>query len=86
MEFKKKLILRTVAGDNLLVPVGSAVSEFNGVFTISATAAVAFRAIENGDDEEAILLKILDEFDVDRETAKNDLDEFLSQLKEFGII
>ena len=86
MKLKKKLILRTIAGDNLLVPIGEAVNVFNGVFTISPSAAVVYQALLDGLDEDEILGRVLNEFEVDEETAKKDIEEFLDQLREFDII
>ena len=86
MKLKKKLILRTIAGDNLLVPIGEAVNVFNGVFTISPSAAVVYQALLDGLDEDEILGRVLKEFEVDEETAKKDIEEFLDQLREFDII
>ncbi len=86
MKLKKKLILRTIAGDNLLVPIGEAVNVFNGVFTVSPSAAVVYQALLDGLDEDEILGRVLNEFEVDEETAKKDIEEFLNQLREFDII
>ena len=86
MKLKKKLILRTIAGDNLLVPIGEAVNIFNGVFTISPSAAVVYQALLDGLEKDEILDRILAEYEIDEETAKKDIEEFLNQLREFDII
>ena len=86
MKLKKKLILRPVVDENVLIPVGAAVTEFNGVFTISPTAALAFSCIEKGLEKQEILQALLDNFEIDAQTAEADLDAFLKQLESFGII
>lgn len=86
MEIKKKVVMRTVAGETMLIPVGDTTAEYNGLFTLSPSAATAFEALQNGGDENDALNAVLGEFDIDRETAENDLNEFLSSLKEFNII
>lgn len=86
MELKKKLVVRKIAGETVLIPVGDTTAEFNGLFSLSPTAATAFEAISHGEDEEGALQAILDEYEIDEETAKNDLNEFLETLREFGII
>lgn len=70
----------------MLIPVGDTVRDYNGIFTLSPTAATAFRAIEAGCDEDEIVNAVLDEFDVDRVTAEKDVAEFLDVLKQYGII
>lgn len=86
MEIKKKVVMRTVAGETMLIPVGDTTAEYNGLFTLSPSAATAFAVLQNGGDENDALNAVLDEFDVDRETAKRDLDDFLYSLREFKII
>lgn len=86
MEIKKKVVLRTVAGETMLIPVGDTTGEYNGLFYLTDTAATAFKAIQNGADEEGALNAVLDEYEIDEVTAKKDLDEFFSSLREFGII
>ena len=86
MEIKKKVFLRTVSGMDMLIPVGDTVKDYNGIFTLSPTAATAFRAIEKGCDKDGIINAVLDEFDVDRETAEKDVEEFLNMLRQYGIV
>lgn len=86
MEIKRKVVVRNVAGETMLIPVGNTAAEYNGIFTLSPSAAVAFEALNNGGDEEDALRAILDNFDVDEDTARKDLDDFLVSLREFGII
>lgn len=86
MEIKRKVVVRNVAGETMLIPVGNTAAEYNGIFTLSPSAAAAFEAISNGGDEEDALRAILDNFDVDEDTARKDLDDFLVSLREFGII
>ena len=86
MEIKKKVVVRSVAGETMLIPVGETTSEYNGLFTLSPTAAVIFNTIKNGGDEETALKAVLDEFEIDEETAKKDMKNFLESLREFGII
>lgn len=86
MQIKKKVVIRTVADETMLIPVGETTGEYNGLFTLSPTAATAFSVFSDGGDEEAALKAILEEYDIDEETAKKDLDDFVVMLKEFGII
>lgn len=86
MDIKRKVVVRNVAGETMLIPVGNTAAEYNGIFTLSPSAATAFEAINNGGDEEDALRAILDNFDVDEDTARKDLDDFLVSLREFGII
>lgn len=86
MKIVKEVILRNIAGEDVLVPVGKTVDEFNGMFDLSPGAALIFREIEEGKDENAILAAILEEFEIDEQTAKTDMEAFLDKLRSFGII
>ena len=43
-------------------------------------------ALEQDAERESILRQILDRFDVDRERAEKDLDEFLDQMEQAGFL
>lgn len=59
MKIKKELCLRNVGGDDILVPVGKTVDEYNGLFFLSPVGALVYRGINNGLNEDEILLKSL---------------------------
>ncbi len=86
MEIKKKVVLRNVAGETMLIPVGDTTGEYNGLFSLSPTAATAFICLQSGGDESDAVKAVLDEYDIDEETAKKDVNEFLTSLREFGIV
>lgn len=86
MKLKKDFILREIMGDVVLVPINQSTSQFNGLITINELGRFIWENIEKAQDEEDLLQKILDEYEVDRETAKKDLDEFLQVLKDMDII
>lgn len=86
MKIKKEVVLRKVAGESILVPLGETVEQYNGVFVLTPTAELLWRAIENGADEKGLVLALLSEYDVKAEKAAADVSEFLEKLSAFGII
>lgn len=86
MKFKKEVVLRTVADETMLIPVGADTKEYNGIFTLTESAVTAFKAIQSGKNRDEIVDAILEEFDIDRQTAQKDVDDFLTELKNYGII
>lgn len=86
MTIKKRMVLRTVAGESMLVPVGKSAKDYNGIFTITPSAAIAFAGIQNGKTEQEIIADILNKYDVDETTAKADYNNFLGQLEALDII
>lgn len=86
MKFKKEFMLREIVGETILIPVGESNNHFNGIITINELGKFIWENLESSKDENVLLNKILDEYDVDEKTAKSDLDEFLDKLKKVDII
>ena len=86
MELKKKFVLRNIVGETILVPIGQNNEAFTGLIAINELGKFIWENIESAKDEEELLQRILDEYEVDRDVAKADLDEFLGKLKVVDII
>lgn len=86
MKINGEFVLRQVAGDSILIPVGETALKFNGIITLDKVGGLIWSALEQGAEREAILQQILDRFDVDRERAEQDLDEFLGQMEQAGFL
>ena len=86
MEIKKQVILRSVAGEHMLIPVGETVFEYNGIFMLSESGKILWENIEKGAAEDELKDLLIKEYEIDSDTASNDVKEFLEMLKAFGII
>ena len=86
MQIKKEMIFRNIAGDNVLVPSADATLDLNGLFVLTDTAAFIWNILPDVEDEDEILQKMLEEYEIDKETAKKDIAEFLDKLRSYGII
>lgn len=86
MKINKEMILREIAGENILVPGADTVLQLNGLFVVTDTGAFIWKLLPTVENEEEILQKILDEYEIDEETAKADISDFLNKLRGFGII
>ena len=86
MKIKKELIARNIAGDVILVPVGKAVYENNGLFALSELGAFIWQRLPEAVDQEEILRDVLRVYEVSEEQARQDLEEFLQQLRKMEII
>ena len=86
MKLKKDFILREIMGDVVLVPINESTSSFNGLITVNELGKFIWENIESAKDEDELLQRILDEYEVERDVAKKDLDEFLQVLKDMDII
>lgn len=86
MKIKGEFVLREIAGDTILVPVGQTALKMNGMITLDPVAALIWKALEENRSSEDIMRQILEHFDVAEETAKTDLDEFLAQMKDADLL
>ena len=86
MKIKGTFVLRDIAGDIVIVPVGETALSYNGMITTTPTGAAIWKALENGSSREDLIQMILNRFEVDLETASVDTDEFLGRLREMGLI
>lgn len=85
MKLRDGYLLRTVAGKNIVVSVGSDV-EFNGMLTLNDTGVFFWELLKKDTTKEEMLGKILEEYDVSQEEACRDLDDFLAKLKEAKLL
>lgn len=86
MKFKKEFMLREIVGETILIPMGDSNSHFNGIITINELGKFIWENLESSKDEEDLLHKILEEYEVEEKEAKEDLDEFLDKLRQVDII
>ena len=85
-KLSKDYILRTIAGEKVVVPTGSAVQRFNGLITLNDVAGFIWECLENNDTKEEIVQKILEEYEVEEATAVQDVNGFTQMLEEQGIL
>lgn len=86
MKIKGTFVVRDIAGDTVIVPVGESALSYNGMITTTKTGAVLWKALETGCNRETLIQSLLDRFDVDQETAAADTDRFLLDLISLGLI
>ncbi|MFQ7311595.1 MAG: PqqD family protein [Sellimonas sp.] len=86
MRIVKEFIMRTVAGETILVPTGAAAEEFNGMLTLTETAKVIWENLEKVDSLDEMVHVLTEQFEVDQETAKQDTAALVSELLRIGFI
>lgn len=86
MKIEKNFILREIAGDYIIVPAGQTAQEFNGLITVNELGAFIWNKLQEETTTEQIVKSILEEYEVDEETAVTDTKEFLELLTTHGIL
>ncbi len=86
MKIKKGFVLRSIAGSNIVVPVGAASINFNGMITLNDSGAFLWREMEKDTDVDELVAAILSEYETDEATARAYTEEFVQKLDEVGCI
>lgn len=86
MRIVKEFIMRTVAGETILVPTGATAEEFNGMLTLTETAKVIWENLEKVDSLDEMVHVLTEQYEVDEETAKQDAVALISELLRIGFI
>ena len=86
MIIKKTMVARHVAGETILVPFGDAYVDNTGLFALTETGAFIWDILPQCESEEVVVSKLLDEYEVTKEQAEQDVKAFLDKLRSFDII
>lgn len=74
--------MREIAGEYILVPVGEAAMEFQGIMTLNGSGLFLWRMLQEECTEEKLILALTEEYEVDIPTAQADVKKFLFQLEQ----
>ena len=86
MKIKEGYVLRQVADNWVVLPVGQNSVDFNGMLSLNESGVLLWKALEQGGDRETLADALLSEYEVDREQALSDVDEFIAALQRVGCI
>lgn len=86
MKIKEGFMLRDVAGSAVVVPMGKAAVDFNGMVTLNEMGAFLWKHLEEETTEEDLLKAVLDEYDATEEQAKQGIGKFLKTLRDENFI
>ena len=86
MKAKKGFILRQIADENILMPIGDTIAKFDGTVLLNDVSAFIWKKLQTPVAREDLLIAILDEYDVDEATAAADLDTLLEKFRSYGVI
>lgn len=86
MKIKREFVLREIAGDILLVPVGKTALDLNGMLTLNEVGAEIWKMLPEAESEGEIVERLLQDYDADAAQVREDVSEFLGRLRELGIL
>ena len=87
MKINENFVLKTIAGEAVVMPVGEAVSKVNGMIKLNPTAEVIWKALEKETDFESVINEVKANCDgVDEATLCDDVTALIEKLKKLGIL
>ena len=86
MRIKYEFSVRNIAGDYVLVPLGEAAIKLSGMITTNDVGVFIMEQLQKDMTKQELLANVLDEFEIEPETAAADIDEFTLQLNKFELL
>ena len=85
MKIKDGYVVRKVAGSYVVIKQGGD-ADFRQMITVNESGALIWDCINQGLDEDAIAERIVQEYDVDFDTAVLDTKNFILRMKEADVL
>lgn len=87
MKISSNYVIREIAGDYIIVPIGQAVFDFQGLITVNEIGAFIWKLLQENDlTLNEIETAIKDEYEVESSIVKKDVIDFLNQLIKYRIL
>ena len=80
------VVSRVIAGETLIVPVRRGIADLASLFSFNAVASTIWAALEKPRTADELVSTIADAFEVSPEKAREDLQVFLDEAQNAGII
>lgn len=86
MKLTENFILRNIAGEDMLIPLGETSAALSGIVTLNGTAAVIWKALTENCTKAHAIEAVLQTYEIDGDTARNDVDAFWDRLVALGLL
>lgn len=86
MKANDQFILRTIAGDHLLIPVGETAISVKGMIALSESGALIYEKLKDGCSKEDLITMLTTEYEVSEEEALRDTNAFLNQMRQLNML
>lgn len=86
MKVKQGFVMRTVAGQAVVIATGEASKSFQGMIRLNETGKVVWQGLTAGLELDQIAHQVAAEFSVDADTAMNDVAKFVDDMRHNGFL
>ena len=82
----QSFIKRNIGNQTVIVAVGEATKTFHGMISVNKTGAFIWDLLENETTLDAVTEALVEKYDIDAATAREDAAAFIESLKEVGAV
>lgn len=86
MKIKENYVMREVAGQAIVIAIGEESKHFKGMINLNQTGSDVWRYMEKGLDLNEIARKIAEKYEVDENTAAQDIKKMMDRLYKAGVL
>ena len=86
MKINNNFILKEIADSYMVVPVGNELIDLNAMITLNESGAFLWQLLLNDSTEYELVTAMLKEYDIDINTATEDIREFVANLRKIGAL
>lgn len=86
MKVKSEFILKSVAGQHIVVPIGKEAAKFHGMITLNETGKFLFENLKTKQTLETLIDRLLDTYDVTKQQATKDVQSFVDILNKHNVL
>ena len=86
MKIKENYVLRQVADTWVVLPLGAETLNFTSMLKLNDAGAMLWNVLEKGCSVETLVEKLLSEYEISKEQAEKDAEEFLQKLIGIGCV
>jgi hypothetical protein len=83
---REGIVLREVAGEQILVPIRRDVADLKAIFALNTVGRCIWELLDGTRGTDAVLAGLVERFDVSPEEASADLRAFVERLTQAGLV
>ena len=86
MKIKSGYILREIVGEYFIIPIGAESIDNNRMITVNETGKTIWDTLQKDISIDELMKIMLDTYEVDEQTLRADVDEFLAKIRGAGLV
>lgn len=86
MHIVSGFVVRQIAGETIAIPSGPAAQALSGLLALNGSGKLLFDLLQTPQTEDSLVQALLEGYEIDTDTARGDVTEFLEILRQNGVL